>query len=749
VDTTKPFLISLEDAFDYPSQLLGNKTRNLSLCIRKGFRVPGGFALSTECYLTFINANKLQDAIDFELYRKSFQSMRWEEIWDAAFRIRSSFVKGIVPAEIEKEILRTAANWPGGTKFAVRSSAPAEDSGDLSFAGIHESYVNVSAAEMIDKVKLVWASLWSDRSLLYRIEKNLDAHKSAMSVLIQVMEPASIAGLTFTADPATGNRERMIAEIVRGSLDRLVDNLEQPQRFIIDRKSGAVISPENLPATTLIDGDTLAELVSRFIELEEIYGQPVDIEWTGTGSNFTVLQVRPVTTLKMKDDQEKERNWYLSLTPKEAKLLELAERVEKELIPALIAEVDGFTKEGPPPVSLQPFLDGLVRRGESYLKWKKVYRDDFIPFAHGIRNFGQYYNDLVKPDDPYAFINLLTTDQLLAGKRNAKLKELGRFLDESIRLKERISTYLLTEEKSDFSRFLEEIREEFPTGEKFVDSFKKLLADDMQVYYENRSLAGDPELILKTILALSVGDFANPGSDSSPGADSGLNRAVLEEQYLQLAGPDKRDEALKWLRIGRLSWKLRDDDNILLGRLENQLFGQMEEGLLRLKAEGIIDALPEKIVLDDWEILAESLKSKEKPMLTVVEAPPQGMASGNLKPRQLVGQPSSPGLVTARARVIRSVDDFGEIVKGEILVFDAVQPQMTFIISLAGGIVERRGGMLVHSSIIAREMNIPAVNGVSQATELIETGDLVTVNGDLGLVVIGEPEFNLEMGINL
>jgi phosphohistidine swiveling domain-containing protein len=69
---------------------------------------------------------------------------------------------------------------------------------------------------------------------------------------------------------------------------------------------------------------------------------------------------------------------------------------------------------------------------------------------------------------------------------------------------------------------------------------------------------------------------------------------------------------------------------------------------------------------------------------------------------------------------------------------------MTFIISLAGGIVERRGGMLVHSSIIARELEIPAVNGVSRATDLIETGELITVNGDLGLVVIGEPEFNIE-----
>jgi len=112
--------------------------------------------------------------------------------------------------------------------------------------------------------------------------------------------------------------------------------------------------------------------------------------------------------------------------------------------------------------------------------------------------------------------------------------------------------------------------------------------------------------------------------------------------------------------------------------------------------------------------------------------------------RQLVGQPSSPGVITGNARVIRSVEDFKDVIKGEILVFDAVQPQMTFIISLAGGIVERRGGMLVHSSIIARELEIPAVNGVSQATNLIENGDLITVNGDLGLVVIGEPEFEMK-----
>jgi pyruvate,water dikinase len=102
-------------------------------------------------------------------------------------------------------------------------------------------------------------------------------------------------------------------------------------------------------------------------------------------------------------------------------------------------------------------------------------------------------------------------------------------------------------------------------------------------------------------------------------------------------------------------------------------------------------------------------------------------------------------MATGRARIITSLDDFSQFRSGEILVCDAVEPQMTFLASLAGGIVERRGGMLVHSSIIARELGIPAVNGVSRATEVLRNEDLLTVNGYLGLVVVGEPEFDLEL----
>jgi phosphohistidine swiveling domain-containing protein len=105
--------------------------------------------------------------------------------------------------------------------------------------------------------------------------------------------------------------------------------------------------------------------------------------------------------------------------------------------------------------------------------------------------------------------------------------------------------------------------------------------------------------------------------------------------------------------------------------------------------------------------------------------------------RQIVGQPAGPGLALGRARVIATRDDLLAFEDGEILVCDAIQPEMTFVVPLAAGIVERRGGMLIHGAIIAREYGLPCVTGVPGATELIRTGQRVTVDGYLGIVIVG------------
>jgi phosphoenolpyruvate synthase/pyruvate phosphate dikinase len=739
VDTQQPFIVSLPSALHYPKELIGNKAYNLSICLNNGYRVPSGFCISAAAYQDFIRINGLKQYIDLELYRKDLKEMRWEEIWDTALRIRSLFLKGTLPPVLIEEINNTLAKWPVKSKFALRSSSAAEDSSAASFAGIHESYLNIAATECLETVKLVWASLWSDRSLLYREEKKLDSRKSAMPVLIQAMENAMISGLAFSVDPAGGRKDLIIIELISGSLDLLVDNIKEPERIMLAKNSGAIISDGRSAQTSAtVTNSIIQKLYENIIGLEKLFGQPVDIEWTGLGDSFTVLQVRPITGFDLKPAED-ERTWYLTLTPGKKALIELSEKVEQELIPKLMAEVDQFSKEETFPQKKEQFIERFRARGNSYQRWKKTYRDDFIPFAHGIRNFGTYYNDLIKPDDPYEFVSLLASDNLLALERNKEFFRLAALVNENDSLKAKILAYITGPKEQTTAEMLTNLEQSESAGAAFATGFKKMIAEQMNVYYNQVGLADDQDALLKTVLALSE------KKPESANRESNLDKIQkLEADYLQKAGPVKKHEASNWLRIGRLSWKLRDDDNILLGKLEHELYSYAKEALNRLQKASLLSAIPEKINLEDWSAILESLQSGLELKTLDYQEAAAGEKRAALKPRQLIGQPSSVGIATARARVIHSVADFKAVAGGEILVFDAVQPQMTFIISLAAGIIERRGGMLVHSSIIARELGIPAVNGVSRATELIETGDLVTVNGDLGLVVIGEPEFDLE-----
>ena len=100
----------------------------------------------------------------------------------------------------------------------------------------------------------------------------------------------------------------------------------------------------------------------------------------------------------------------------------------------------------------------------------------------------------------------------------------------------------------------------------------------------------------------------------------------------------------------------------------------------------------------------------------------------------MVGQPAGPGIATGVARVIEGQEELLGFKRGEILVCDALSPTMTFVISLASAVVERRGGMLIHGAIIAREYGIPCVTGVPDAARIIRTGMRLTVDGYLGVV---------------
>lgn len=106
--------------------------------------------------------------------------------------------------------------------------------------------------------------------------------------------------------------------------------------------------------------------------------------------------------------------------------------------------------------------------------------------------------------------------------------------------------------------------------------------------------------------------------------------------------------------------------------------------------------------------------------------------------RQLLGQPAGHGIATGTARVVTDPQKLFAVKKGEILVCDAIDPAMTFVAPLVAAIVERRGGMLIHGAIIAREYGLPCVTGIPEATVRIKTGDRLTVDGYLGIVVLDQ-----------
>ena len=158
----------------------------------------------------------------------------------------------------------------------------------------------------------------------------------------------------------------------------------------------------------------------------------------------------------------------------------------------------------------------------------------------------------------------------------------------------------------------------------------------------------------------------------------------------------------------------------------------MQEGRRRLRDRLGDGADP----LDEGEIVRSLVDQQYKPRVTDKPLTLSRKQNRHVKARQLLGQPAGPGIARGRARVVGSTSDLAHFQKGEVLVCDAVDPNMTFIVPLSAGIVERRGGMLIHGAIIAREYGIACVTGVPDAATLIQTGDQVTVDGFLGIVTV-------------
>lgn len=314
---------------------VGGKGANLGeLSKINEIQVPEGFCVTTEAYKKVIENNQGFNHLLDELAH--FKAHERENISTVSTKIRTVIENISIPKDIAGEIEEYLTKFRDNDAYAVRSSATAEDLPTASFAGQQDTYLNIIGKESILKyISKCWASLFTDRAVIYRIQNGFDHRKVQLSVVIQKMVFPQAAGILFTADPVTGNRKVLSIDASFGLGEAMVSGLVNADLYkvcngnIVDKK----ISTKKLAIYALKDGGTkehqielkmqhiqaltdkqILQLASIGRKIEEHFGCPQDIEWCLADTQFYIVQSRPITTLfPIPKANDQENHVYVSV----------------------------------------------------------------------------------------------------------------------------------------------------------------------------------------------------------------------------------------------------------------------------------------------------------------------------------------------------------------------------------------------------------------------------------------------------
>ncbi len=303
--------------------------------INAGIPVPPGFAVTATAYQKFITETKIADKIYQTIKEATAKPSDPKQYEEASKRVREIIESTQMLAEISraiKESYQKLGTQVGSTNVfvAVRSSATAEDLPDASFAGQQETFLNVKGPrELIERVQKCWSSLFTPRAIFYRTEKGFPHEKVFISVGVQKMVNSRAAGVIFTLNPVTGNREEIIIEATWGLGESLVSGSATPDRFAVDKNTLKISSKEIAPKTIeyvresktgrtihaavpasrqkvpCLKDEEVIRLAEIAKKIEEHYGRPQDIEFAidkdlTFPQNIYVVQSRPETVWSLK-----------------------------------------------------------------------------------------------------------------------------------------------------------------------------------------------------------------------------------------------------------------------------------------------------------------------------------------------------------------------------------------------------------------------------------------------------------------
>lgn len=300
--------------------IVGGKGANLGEMTRAEFPVPNGFIVTSYAYYQFIKENNLAIKIKHLIRTINFNNS--DSLNQVSKHIKKEIMQGAISDELKKLIFdkyRTLGGPISDTLVAVRSSATAEDLPTASFAGQQETFLNVKGeANVIQKIKEAWASLFNARAIFYRQEKKFDHFKIGIAIPVQKMVASEKSGIMFTLDPVTNDKTKIVIEAVFGLGEYIVQGKTTPDHYEVN-KSDLQITTKTVAHQTSsyvlsgtrnidrklgkkegqrqkISDEQIKKLAEFGKKLEKHYYFPQDAEWAIEKNKIYIVQTRPVTT---------------------------------------------------------------------------------------------------------------------------------------------------------------------------------------------------------------------------------------------------------------------------------------------------------------------------------------------------------------------------------------------------------------------------------------------------------------------
>lgn len=322
-----PHVVWFKDVGKEDVGIVGGKGANLGEMVNAGFPVPNGFIVTASAYFYFLRENNLMLKIKHLLNTVNYTHT--DSLTQASQHIKKEIMHAKVPEDLVADIFHAYFTLGKGKEslVAVRSSATAEDLPGASFAGQQDTFLNIQGeANVLQKVKEAWASLFNPRAIFYRHEQKFDHFKVGIAIPVQKMVASDQSGIMFTIDPVTNDKTKVVIEAIFGLGEMIVQGRVTPDHYEVAKDSNEILIKDIVVQTeqmvkanhenkivhmTKKDGEkqkisdkeiqTLATLGKK---LEKHYYFPQDSEWAIENSEVFIVQTRPITTIKTAKNQQ-------------------------------------------------------------------------------------------------------------------------------------------------------------------------------------------------------------------------------------------------------------------------------------------------------------------------------------------------------------------------------------------------------------------------------------------------------------